>query len=144
MKWGQVAGPYMDKRLARRALLLFLTLWTASCTTLTVGSSSEEKEKAVTLRAQARWEAIIARDFDAAYGYLSPASRKTVTRDRFKTVSSRLAYRAVKVRRVTCDTSVCKVAIDLTYDAPMMKGVQTPLQEAWIIDHGQAWYVWGA
>jgi len=121
-----------------------LVVWSASCTTLTADSTSAEKEKAVTARAQARWDAIIAKDFDAAYGYLSPASRQSLTPARFKAMSSRLAYRAAKVGQVACETSVCKVAIDLTYDAPMMKGVRTPLQEAWIIDHGQAWYVWGA
>jgi hypothetical protein len=128
----------------RYAVLALFALWMTSCTTLTANSSPEEKEKIVATRAEARWQAIISKDFDTAYGYLSPASRATVTRAGFKTVASRLAYRAAKVTRVNCDATVCKVAIDLTYDAPTMKGVRTPLQESWIIDKGQAWFVWGA
>jgi hypothetical protein len=43
----------------------------------------------------------------------------------------------------------------ITYDAPApvptpiqgrntltMKGIQTPLEENWVIDQGQLWYVW--
>jgi len=144
-----VLGVARNGRLERRfvlryAVLALFALWTTSCTTLTANSSPEEKQKIVATRAEGRWQAIINKDFDTAYGFLSPASRATVTRAGFKTVASRLAYRAAKVTRVSCDAAVCKVGIDLTYDAPMMKGVRTPLQESWIIDKGQAWFVWGA
>ena len=30
----------------------------------------------------------------------------------------------------------------LTYDHRLMKGLMTPLHETWVIDEGQAWYVW--
>ncbi len=30
----------------------------------------------------------------------------------------------------------------LTYDHEMMKGIQTPFEESWIIEKGTAWYVY--
>ena len=122
--------------------LALVAVGTISCSTLSVDSSSDEKSKVVSARAQARWQAIINKDFDAAYDYLSPASRATMTRVAFKTMAARLAYRSAKVTGVECNALVCRVMIELTYDVPLMAGVRTPLQESWIIEKGQAWYVW--
>ena len=58
---------------------------------------TEEKVKVVTERAAARWKAIIGKDFAAAYEYMSPASRATVTPAGFKTIASRLDYRDAEV-----------------------------------------------
>jgi len=113
-----------------------------ACATLTGDSSNERKVKAVEERASARWKAIIDKNFEAAYGYLSPASRATVTQLGFKAAASRLQYRNAKVKEVACAESLCSAKIELTYDTKMMKGVHTPIEESWIIDRGQAWYVW--
>ena len=115
---------------------------TAACATLGPTSPNEEKVKVVTERATARWKAIIGKDFAAAYEYMSPASRTTVTRAGFSTIASRLDYKDAKVNEVTCDAEICKVKLLITYDAKMMKGVHSPLEESWVIDKGQAWYVW--
>jgi len=37
---------------------------------------------------------------------------------------------------------LCKVAVSITYDHRLMKGITTPAQETWVISDGQAWYVW--
>ena len=109
---------------------------------MSADSPSSEKVKEVTARAQARWDAIINKDFDAAYDYLSPASRATITRARFKAAASRLDYRRVEIKGATCEKTRCEVRMDLTYDTAMMKGIRTPLGEAWVIDQGNAWFVW--
>ena len=132
-----------------------LALITAACATLGPDSPNEEKVKVVTERAAARWNAIIGKDFAAAYGYMSPATRATVTSAGFKAIASRLEYRAAKVTEATCDAGNCRVKLMLTYDAPrpksipvpgkdttMMRGITTPLEENWVIDQGQVWYVW--
>ena len=128
---------------------------TAACATLSPSSPPEAKVKAVTERATARWNAIIGKDFATAYGYMSPATRATVTPAGFKAVASRLDYRAAKVTEAKCDAGTCRVKLMLTYDAPrptpipvpdkdttMMRGITTPLEENWVIDQGQVWYVW--
>jgi len=119
-----------------------LAVLTASCASLRPDSPNEEKVKIVTERAAARWQAVIGKDFAAAYEFMSPASKATVTPAGFKTIASRLDYKEAKVNQVTCDAETCKVKLLITYDAKMMKGVHTPLEEAWVIDKGQAWYVW--
>jgi len=49
----------------------------------------------------------------------------------------------VKIDKVECAAEVCNVKLTLTYDYPPAKttGVVTPLDENWIIDRGQAWFV---
>ena len=127
---------------AQYLVVALLALVTAACSTLSPTSPTEEKVKVVTERSMARWKAIIGRDFEAAYQFMSPASRATVTPAGFKTIASRLNYRNAEVKEVTCDAQACKVRLQITYDAAMMPGVRTLLEESWVIDKGQAWYVW--
>ena len=126
----------------RYLVVAVLAVVTAACATLSPTSPTEEKVKVVTERATARWKAIIDKDFEAAYAYLSPASRSTVTPAGFKTIASRLNYRAAVVKEVTCEAETCRVRLQITYDARQMSGVHTPLEESWVIEKGQAWYVW--
>ena len=137
---------------ARRALagmekwrylaVVALAALTAACSGLRPDSPTEEKVKVVTERAEARWKAIIGKDFAAAYEYLSPTSRSTVTPAGFKTIAARINYQAAVVKSVTCDAETCKVKMLITYDTKQMKGVHSPLDESWVISQGQAWYVW--
>ena len=140
-KWG-VTRALATIREGRFLAVAVLAVLTASCASLRPDSPNEEKVKVVTERAAARWQAIIGKDFAAAYEFMSPASKATVTPAGFKTIASRLDYKEAKVNQVTCDAETCKVKLLITYDAKMMKGVHTPLEEAWVIDKGQAWYVW--
>lgn len=126
----------------RYLAVVVLAVLTAACATLGPSSPKEDKVKVVSERAQARWKAIIGKDFDAAYAYLSPKSRATVTPAGFKAVASRLAYKAAELKDVTCEAETCKVTFLITYDTKLMKDVHSPLEESWVIDGGQAWYVW--
>ena len=58
----------------RYLAVVVLAVLTAACATLGPSSPKEEKVKVVSERAQARWKAIIGKDFAAAYEYLSPRS----------------------------------------------------------------------
>ena len=125
-----------------RYLVVVLAVLTAACSGLRADSPTEEKVKVVAERSAARWKAIIGKDFATAYDYMSPATRSTITPAGFKTVASRIAYRNAEVKEVTCDVETCRVKLIITYDAKIMAGVHTPLEESWIIEKGQAWYVW--
>lgn len=106
-------------------------------------SSPEAKEALVRERATARWALLIKDDLDAAYGFLSPGSRESVTLARFKANFRRGAFREAKVDSVTCDGDACVAKLYVTYDHVKMKGITTPISESWIVDGGQAWYVYG-
>ena len=143
----QVSSRGMQQALAtvvdwRYLAVLVLAVLTAACSTLGPNSPKEEKVKVVSERAQARWKAVIGKDFAAAYEYLSPKSRATVTPAGFKAIASRLAYQAADLKDVTCEVETCKVTFLITYDTKIMKDVHSPLEESWVIDGGQAWMVW--
>jgi hypothetical protein len=101
------------------------------------------KEKVVAERANARWQALIKRDYDGAYAFFSPASRETTSLSKFQAQIQAIEYRAVAIEKIECGAEVCKVTLQVTYDFPPAKirGVVTPLDENWIIDKGQAWFV---
>ena len=51
-------------------------------------------------------------------------------------------WRQAKVEKVECEAEVCRVELQITLDHKLMKGIQTPLNESWIIEKGSAWYVY--
>jgi hypothetical protein len=66
-----------------------------------------------------------------------------VTLEKFKTAhptSSR--YRKIEPVSAECERESCKVQLRLTYDHPSLAGLLTLLDEAWVLDDGQLWYVW--
>jgi hypothetical protein len=102
----------------------------------------EGRKALVASRVNARWDALIKGDLAAAYALLSPASRATLTQQQFEAKTRRDGFRAAKIDTIDCDPAACTVRLLITYDHPMMKGVTTPLQESWVFENGQAWYVY--
>ena len=121
--------------------LAAVTVW--GCASLSGSSPAADKEAAVKANAQARWDALIKRDYPAAYAYFSPGTRDTYPLAAYeeRMRAAVVIYRAAKVDKVECEAEVCKVTLTLTYDHAKFKGVQTPLVESWIIDQGKAWFV---
>jgi hypothetical protein len=106
-------------------------------------SPAEVKQAVVGKRATERWQALIRGDYQGAYAYFSAASREVFPAADFAARMSRIAYRGISVDKVECEAEVCTVSLTLKYDPPglPMTNVPTPLQENWIIERGQAWYV---
>lgn len=133
-----------SKRWMRQAAMALLVTLAAGCATtgsLTADSPAQVKQDAVKVRAQARWDALIKQDFDAAYQYLSPAFRDTTSLAAWKSRFRPLGWRKVEVDSVACEGEVCEVALKLTYDARQMTGIVTPIREKWVMQKGQFWYV---
>ncbi|MEO6593752.1 MAG: hypothetical protein ABIP94_03255 [Planctomycetota bacterium] len=105
------------------------------------GSSPEVRQAYVAERVNARWAALIKDDRDAAYTFMSPGSREVTSLEKFKSTIRRGAFRQVVVEAVTCEGDACRVRLMLTYDHRLMKGITTPVNEVWIFERGQAWYV---
>ncbi len=123
------------------AVGLPLMLLSAGCATLDKDSSPEAKQAAVTERAKARWTAEIKGDLDAAYTYLSPATKEVVSLAAYKGRGRTVRITAADIESVKCEALSCKVRVLLTFDHRLMKGIPTPLEEDWVIEAGQAWYV---
>jgi hypothetical protein len=123
----------------------------AGCTTtggaLTKDTPPEIKAAAVKERSNARWAALIKGDKDAAYAYLSPGTRSLITIEQYRGRVQTGGFRAVQIDKVDCEPETCSVGLMLTYDyvAPKgvgsAKGITTYVQETWVLENGQAWFV---
>ena len=106
-------------------------------------ATPEAKQALVAKRAASRWDAMVKDDLDTAYAFMSPGSRDATSLDKYKANTRRGAFREGRIDSVSCDGDACQVKVFVTYDHPKMKGITTPVLESWIIDGGQAWYVYG-
>jgi hypothetical protein len=129
------------------ALILLVSFGLASCAVSPVGDGTtaatpDAKRAAVTARVNTRWEALIKGDLDAAYALLSPASRETITLEQFKSRTRKEGFREAKIESIDCSADTCVVRLMIKYDHRLMKSVQTPLVETWILDRGTPWLVY--
>jgi len=126
------------------ALLAVLLASLAGCAAMTGDGADlalDAKQALVTERINARWEALIKGDLDRAYTYMSAASKETIPLTAYKAKIKPGMWRSVKINAIVCEAEICTASMTLTYDHRLMKGVQTPFQESWIIEKGTAWFV---
>jgi hypothetical protein len=93
-------------------------------------------------RAQARWQVLIKGDVEGAYQFLSAGSKAVTSLDLYKAKIRPGMWREAKVEKVECEAEICRVLMQITYDTRRMRGIQTPLDESWIIENGSAWYIY--
>jgi hypothetical protein len=136
------------RQTGRLAAIWIGVLALASCAVSPIGDETraakgpDAQREAVEARVKARWDALIKGDLEASYALLSPASRQTLPFERYKNVTRKSGYRDAKIEAVDCDAASCKVKLRVTYDHRLMKGITTPMEETWVFDKGQAWYVY--
>ncbi len=135
------AWPFAALLPALPALLLAAALLPA-CTT-----QPATPEEAVQQRAQARWDALIARDFESAWTYLTPAERESVKQQDYKQrFGSGGVWKEAQVQRVKCISGRCAAFIRLVTQnmAPGFAHAYPLLtnhfDEEWIREDGQWWY----
>jgi len=108
-------------------------------------------QEQVRARAAERWSALVDRQFDKAYEYLTPGERQAVDAQsyavRMATSAGTTEWVKADVRDVACETEICQVQVGLTYiyrgSISAMQGqeMQDVLQEKWILVNGAWWYV---
>jgi hypothetical protein len=125
-------------RYFRPCAVWFVLIAVTGCAGLGVSS---KPEVLVAESAKARWHALIDRDLERAYGFLSPASRQAISLDAYRAKTKAGMWREANVKSVVCEDTSCKVTIAIVYDHRMMKGVRTDVQESWLIEDGKVWYV---
>ncbi len=109
---------------------------------VTKDSSPEAKRAAVTERVNARWAALIKGDMDTAYTFFSPATRQLLTLGTYRQQARGSGFRKAEISSVTCEAEVCQVAVVVTLDLRQMSGLQSTVDETWVLDNGQYWYTW--
>lgn len=99
-------------------------------------------EESVAQRARARWESVIAGDWQGAYLLSTPAYRATVDVWAFRsTAVGAVKYKSVDIRSVVCEMASCVVKVRIGY-APVQSGfpdLTTDFDERWVLDDGQWW-----
>ena len=122
--------------------ILLLAL-AASCAT------TRSSDSLVKQRAQALWDAILAKDYDTAYGFYSPGYRSSHTRVDFEIYlrTRRVRWTSAEVQEASCKADVCTVTALLGYSVagavpgvPMWKS-KKKLEETWVRTQGQWWFL---
>lgn len=110
---------------------------------------AEEEPQSVEERAQARWDLMVERDFEAAWDYYTPGFRETGNRNEFAAdMHGRpVRWREARVMGASCDEEDrCIVEVEVTYKPiggpSELSGMQMTrvLKERWIRLDGQWWY----
>lgn len=102
-------------------------------------------EQTVSARAEARWAALIAEDFDTAWTFTQPGYRAVVKqRDYGKRFGGGAEWAAAKVERVTCQPERCSVRLHLSVKVltPPFRNhvISSYITEDWVREDGQWWY----
>lgn len=123
--------------------LLYLVL--AGCAALGLRSD----EAALRARVEARWQAILALDFDRVYQFATPAYRATHSLEHFKNqYAAQVERKGIEIRALRFDPeepNTAKVQVALRFATsgvygPVIEGTDY-IEETWVKEKGQWWYV---
>jgi hypothetical protein len=129
------------RALRTAVLALFVAALAAGCSSIGFGPSAED---VVRERAQARWNALVERDWKTAYPFLTPGYRAIVPLKRYgNQFSGPLQWEGAKVHEVKCEETRCTVNMEITFRM-MVPGhtdrvSSTFVDEVWVLEEGQ-WY----
>ena len=108
----------------------------------------DSPEALVKSRAEARWKAMIAKDYRTAYSYLSPGFRIKVDeyayRNRF---AGKTDFHSARVKGVSCDGGKCQVEVETQYTIHAIPPFNVEFQrkgeerENWVLLDGEWWLV---
>ena len=101
-------------------------------------------ERTVQERSAERWKALIAGDFNKAYGYMAPSYRAVTSLERYRSsIGGVAAWVGAEVIRVECATDKCiaRVKIEAKPTALMhfKANINTGVDETWLLEDGQWW-----
>lgn len=130
--------------MTRAAVWLVYFSWAAMLAAGCAVLAPAKPDEVVRQRAQARWDALIAGEWDKAYSYMTPSYRAVVDRKRYPSqFGGGVGWLAAEVVKVNCDEQRCTVRMKLTYQ-PVQRGrpgsaASTGFDETWILEEGQWW-----
>jgi len=115
----------------------FVALAISGCATHPPRSDAEVVKE----RATARWNALVAGDLKTAYEMVSPAGRTVVSFEGFKGSIKQGFWKSAQVKDVKCESAeLCEVSLEIEYEF-MGRRTRTPLQEKWVKQDSQWWFL---
>lgn len=107
----------------------------------------EAQKAVISERAEARWKALIAGDFESAYAYETPARRSVFSLQQYKgSFGNSVVWQLARVKAVEYDpANVARVVLEVEYQAPVKgaehaRGVRQ-MTEKWLYSDGGWWYI---
>ncbi len=133
--------PAVPRRAAVVAAALAAALWLAGCAAL----QPKTPEEIVTQRIEARWDALIKRDFEKAWEYTQPSYRALVSQKDYRSrFGSAGQWKGVQVHQVKCEPERCTARLRLTstVNIPPFHGNDLVgyIDEVWVRADGQWWF----
>jgi len=109
-----------------------------------IGAGSRPAEQVVLERAQARWNALVERNFEAAYPFLTPGYRAVVPVGTYRRQSTGPAqWEGAKAQSAKCEAARCVVTVEITFRIGLPghadRVSSTYVDEIWVLEDGQ-WY----
>ncbi|MCY7328120.1 MAG: hypothetical protein LH618_06205 [Saprospiraceae bacterium] len=92
-------------------------------------------------RAQQRWNALLKRDMEGAYQFISPGGRSLMSLEDYRPRLNTGFWRGATVKEAKCAGETCEVTVAVDM---VVEGVKftNPIQETWILDAGKWWFVY--
>ena len=120
-----------------KGFLAAVAIALAGCATI----GGQPPEAVVKERSQARWDALVNGNFEAAYGYMSPGSRAVQSQASYVSSLGKGFWKSAKVEKVVCPSEqACDVELSIEYEFQGRR-TKTPLHETWVRDGSEWWYV---
>jgi hypothetical protein len=127
------------------AILATALLLATACAT----TSTTARDREIEQRAQARWDALLAGDFDEAYSFASPGYRSANSAADFEISyrTRRMQYTSAEYQQHSCEEAVCTVSMLVGYRVVRpARGLDewkstSMVEERWIETQGQWWFV---
>jgi len=122
-------------------LVVLLAIFLAGCAGLT--GKSKTPEQLVAERAQARWDALLAGQWERAYSFATPAYREVVDTEGFRRrLGGQATWLGASVRKVACQADACEVTVRLKFRSllpPRTDELETDYKERWLLEGGNWW-----
>jgi hypothetical protein len=112
-------------------------------------TAPEDTGNSIAERAQDRWDALLAGEYEKAYAFYSPGYRSTtsVFDLALRTKSQRVQWVSAEYKDHSCDDSVCTVNVLVGFKiVKPVKGMKvwessSLVDEQWVKTEGQWWYL---
>ena len=112
-----------------------------------MGETVQSPQALVKARVEARWQAMVAGEYDKAYEFLSPGFRSRVSPEEFRgRFEGRTEWTGVDIQGVDCEEEICVASVLARFrflgapPFPPYDG-EAAEKENWIISDGEWWHV---
>jgi len=136
------------RKIAALVLLLSVHVVLVGCAVAPPAPDDEVSARTVEQLAEARWRAIMERDFERSYEFYTPGFRDTMRMVDYEREMARRPFRylGLDVQPADCEGDRCEIRVRLTYQAVGAPAGQhrvrltQDLTETWIRLEDQWWY----